>query len=350
MIRRCNVLITTVALLGFGVNSLSAEPSKNFKVFLCFGQSNMAGAAQATADDKKTTPRTMALSFNDCSNPSWKKDTWVPAQEPLHCGDGSTGGTSMGPAYAFARAMADSLPNDTIGIIACGQSGVNIEYFMKGGSWNSGYRVPYPGGTNVWDWMLNKCKLAQKRGVFAGIILHQGESNSGQQDWPTKVNTLLNELKKECNLPNNLPFVAGEMLYNKPCSGHNQVIAKIPSVVPNSYVASAQGLSGIGDDYHFNRDAYLKLGARYAEQMMKGIRAYEKTGIAQHQLSGPLSASGIKSTNNEIKVYTVGGQLIFSGTAGAWKSSYKASHAGNLFVVTSGISRTASKLMIPREH
>jgi len=303
----------------------------------------MAGAASATNDDKKTTPRTMALAFNDCSSPSWKKDVWVPAQEPLHCGDGSSGGTSMGPAYAFARAMADSLPNDTIGIIACGQSGVNIEYFMKGGSWNSGYRVPYPGGTNVWDWMLKKCKLAQQRGVFAGIILHQGESNSGQQDWPTKVNSILNELKKECTLPNNLPFVAGELLYNKPCSGHNTVIAKIPTTVTNSYVASAQGLTGIGDDYHFSRDAYLTLGKRYAEQMMKGIRAYEKTGIEPRN---PLTTSGVTSSSNEIKVYTLGGQLIFSGAASSWKSSQKAMNAGSLLIVTNGVSKASSKLML----
>jgi hypothetical protein len=341
MIKRRNFLIATAVLMGFSTYELSAEPSKNFKVFLCFGQSNMAGAATATNDDKKTTPRTMALAFNDCSSPSWKKDTWVPAQEPLHCGDGSSGGTSMGPAYAFARAMADSLPNDTIGIIACGQSGVNIEYFMKNGSWSSGYRVPYPGGTNVWDWMLKKCKLAQQRGVFAGIILHQGESNAGQQDWPTKVNSILNDLKKECNLPNNLPFVAGELLYNKSCSGHNQVIAKIPSVVTNSYVASAQGLTGIGDEYHFSHDAYITLGKRFAEQMMKGIRAYEKTGITSRH---PLSAAGVTSSSKEIKVYTLNGELIFNGQASSWTSSRKAMSAGNLLIVNTGMTSASSNL------
>jgi hypothetical protein len=346
MMRRCNFLITTVAILGFAADQVRAEPSKNFKIFLCFGQSNMAGNATATNDDKKNTPRTMALAFNDCGNPSWKKDTWVPAQEPLHCGDGSSGNSSMGPAYAFARVMADSLPDDTIGIIACGQSGVNIEYFMKGGSWNSGYRVPYPGGTNVWDWMLKKCQLAQQRGVFAGIILHQGESNAGQQDWPTKVNSILNELKKECNLPNNLPFVAGELLYNKSCSGHNQVIAKIPSVVPNSYVASAQGLSGIGDEYHFSRDGYLKLGARFAEQMMKGYRVFQKDQIAKEQRNRAFSAATVTSSGNAIKVYTLGGQLVFSGPATSWITPQRALNAGNLFIVTNSAAQASSKLMI----
>ncbi|HEX3019885.1 MAG TPA: sialate O-acetylesterase [Chitinispirillaceae bacterium] len=340
--------LTTIIVSGLTLNAVNAEPSKNFKVFLCFGQSNMAGNASATADDKKTTPRVMALAFNDCSNPSWKKDTWVPAQEPLHCGDGSSGSTSMGPAYAFGRVMADSLPNDTIGIIACGQSGVNIEYFMKGGSWNSGYRVPYPGGQNVWDWMLKKCQLAQQRGVIAGIILHQGESNSGQQDWPNKVNTILKDLKKECNLDTNTPFVAGELLYGKQCSGHNQVIAKIPSVVPNSYVASAEGLAGAGDQYHFNRESYLKLGARFAEQMMKGIHVVEKTHTAQQKHYRAVSVSSIKQSDN-IQVFNLSGKTIFNGSAAKWKTIHTSMKTGNVFIIANrdNISTSANLMINP---
>jgi hypothetical protein len=292
----------------------------------------MEGAAAATADDKKTTPRVMALAFNDCSNPSWKKDVWVLAQEPLHCGDGGTGNSNMGPAYAFGRAMADSLPKDTIGIIACGQSGVNIEYFMKNGSWNSGYRVPYPGGTNVWAWMLAKCKLAQQRGVLSGIILHQGESNSGQSDWPTKVNSILNDLKNECNLDNNIPFVAGELLYGKSCSGHNTIIAKIPTVVPNSYVASADGLAGIGDEYHFSRDSYLKLGARYAVQMMIGIHKYEQTNIAPRQSYLAISGSPVASQNKNIRVFNLNGQIVFNGPTTLWQASHSLK-SGNVFII-----------------
>ncbi len=306
------ILILTSAVTTFFSSSVFAEPSKNFKVFLCFGQSNMSGAVPATDDDKKTTPRVMALAFNNCGNPSWQKDTWIPAREPLHCGDGSNdGNTNMGPVYAFGRCMADSLPNDTIGIIACGQSGVNIEYFMKNGKWNSQYRVTYPGGTNVWEWMLAKCKLAQKRGVITGIILHQGESNAGQEDWPTKVNSLLNDLKKECALPDNLPFVAGELLYGKQCSGHNTVIAKVPSVIPNSYVASAQGLSGKGDQFHFNRDSYLKLGARYAEQMMKAIHVANPVGINPKIINNKkaLTVNNLKETSTTA-LYTISGKKL----------------------------------------
>lgn len=344
MIPGLNFYITTTLAVVLVTGGVKAEPSKNFKIFLCFGQSNMEGAAAATADDKKTTPRVMALAFNTCSSPSWKNDTWVPAQEPLHCGDGGTGNSNMGPAYAFGRAMADSLPNDTIGIIACGQSGVNIEYFMKNGSWNSGYRVPYPGGTNVWAWMLAKCKLAQQRGELYGIILHQGESNSGQADWPTKVNSILNDLKKECNLDNNIPFVAGEVLYGKSCSGHNKVIANIPTVVPNSYVASADGLGGIGDEYHFSHDSYLKLGARFAVQMMKGIRKYEQTDIAKKQRYHVISGAPITSSPNIIRVFTLRGQMVFTGSTTIWQASHFLK-SGNVFIVNNMTVATAKNVV-----
>ncbi|MBN1602807.1 MAG: hypothetical protein JW915_14455 [Chitinispirillaceae bacterium] len=259
-------------------SSVFAEPSNNFKVFLCFGQSNIAGGLGVTpqGDVTQTKPRVMALAFNSCSNPEWQKDKWVLAKEPLHCGDGGAGDNTMGPVVVFGKAMADSLPNDTIGLIPCGQSGVNIEHFMRGGKCTAGYCVKYP-GSDAYNWMVKKCKLAMERGVLAGIMLHQGEANRGDTAWLGKVKTIYEDLKKDLGITKDIPLVAGELLYagENGSSKHNPIIAKIPQTLPLGYVASAQGLSGGGTyaDLHFNQDGYRKMGQRMAAEMMKGLYA-----------------------------------------------------------------------------
>jgi hypothetical protein len=102
--------------------------------------------------------------------------------------------------------------------------------------------------------------------------------------------------------------------------------------VPNSYVASADGLDGIGDEYHFSRDSYLKLGARFAVQMMQGIHKYEQTGVAQKQSYHVISGTPVTSSLNNILVYTLRGQIVFSGPTTLWQAS-NFIKSGNVFIV-----------------
>jgi uncharacterized repeat protein (TIGR02543 family) len=258
-----------------------------FKVFLCFGQSNMSGGTGVSPDNesKKITPRVKVLGFatSASGNISRTANEWSDACEPMHCGDGVN---AMGPSYAFGKVLADSLPNDTIGLIPCGQWGVGIEYFQKGGIY-TGNKPSVPGGNNVYDWMLEKCQVAQERGVFSGIILHQGESNSGDEDWPAKVKDIVDDLKSDLSITDDIPVVAGELLYSGCCPGHNTLVNKIPETIPNSYVASANGLSGGGTipELHFNQAGYRELGKRYAIEMLKGLRLSAPSSPLQHTTS-----------------------------------------------------------------
>jgi hypothetical protein len=307
-----NTCIYTITIVGLIAGVLSAAPSKNFKVFLCFGQSNIAGGAGVSpgADETKTTDRVMALAFNNCSSPSWQKDAWVPAREPLHRGDGGAGNSTMGPVYVFGKVMADSLSGDTIGLIPCGQSGVNIEHFMKGGKCTAGYCVPYP-GSDAYGWMLKKCQKAVERGEFAGIILHQGESNTSDKDaWLTKVKTIYNDLKKDIPLKNDVPLVAGQLLGN---SALNTTIAKMSQTVTYGYYASSSGLSGGGTypDLHFNQAGYRTMGQRMAVEMLKGLRAANPiVGVdPQHSQKQPLAISKLQE-NAITSLYTINGRKI----------------------------------------
>ncbi|MDO5575881.1 MAG: sialate O-acetylesterase [Fibrobacter sp.] len=307
---RTRIFAIAALTIGISAAAIFAEPSENFKVFLCFGQSNMSGGSgvMPSSEDGKTHDRVMTLAFNDCQQNGWQKDKWYNAKDPLHCGDGIN---AIGPAYSFGKALADSLPGDTIGLVPCGQWGVSIAYFMKGGFYNDS-KPGYPGGTNVYDWMLKRCKTALERGVFSGIILLQGESNSGQQDWADNVKKIYDDLKTDLAIKSDIPIVVGELLHSGCCGGHNSIIAKIPEKFPEGlgYVASAEGLSGGGTQpqYHFNAEGYREMGKRFAVEMLKGLR-YIGTSIRTPKVNKAISSvKQINSTN--AKVYSLDGRLI----------------------------------------
>ncbi|NLL72905.1 MAG: hypothetical protein GX237_05200 [Clostridiales bacterium] len=226
-------------------------PSGTFHVFLLLGQSNMAGYPRAQASDRVEDPRILALGYDD--------NQWRVAKPPLH----ETWQDAIGPGDWFAKTLIEKLPEgDTIGLVPCAISGERIETFMKSGG-------------SKYDWIVSRARLAQEKGgVISGILFHQGESNNGDPSWPGKVNTLVEDLKKDLNL-GDIPFIAGELLYSGSCAVHNQLINQLPSVVKNCYVVSAEGLVVDPSDgqwrLHFSHDSQVTLGERYAEKMIEAL-------------------------------------------------------------------------------
>jgi hypothetical protein len=317
----CNILWITGIISGFFAADISAVPSEHFKVFLCFGQSNMSGGAGCNPDNdsKSTKPRVKVLSFANCSSPTRTANTWTDAREPMHCGDGQD---MMGPSYVFGQMLADSLPGDTIGLIPCGLWGVGIEMFVKGGNYTGSNKPSLMNGkNNAWDWMLTKCKLAVERGTFSGIILHQGEANSGQSTWLKQVKTIYNDLIKELALKNDIPLVAGELLQGenlnpKPCcAGHNVEVNKIPGALPFGYVASSQGLVGGGSlpQYHFSTDGYRQMGKRFAIEMLKGLRAIQTSTTPRPSPKRSLTLKNLQETS-ATSLYTINGKKLPAGS------------------------------------
>src|SRR5690606_40837732 len=66
---------------------------------------------------------------------------------------------------------------------------------------------------NAYGRLMEMARLAQKDGVIKGILLHQGESNTGDTEWPQKVkdvyNNMLNDLDLEASA---VPLLAGELV------------------------------------------------------------------------------------------------------------------------------------------
>ena len=173
--------------------------------------------------------------------------------------------------------MADRI---MIGVVNVAVAGCKIELFDKdtyaayaatAPAWMTSIIKEY--GGNPYQHFVDMAKLAQKRGVIKGILLHQGESNTNDKDWPNKVAKIYRDLIRDLNLRAvNVPLLAGETVnadQQGATASMNTIIAELPKVVPNSYVISSKDCECRSDHLHFTPAGYRELGKRYAERMLE---------------------------------------------------------------------------------
>ena len=119
---------------------------------------------------------------------------------------------------------------------------------------------------------MNLAKEAQKVGVIKGILLHQGCTNNGQQDWPERVKVIYERMLAELNLKaEECPLLVGELMTQEDggcCYHHNAIIDDIRNTIPTAHPISSLGCPGRFDKLHFTAEGYRILGRRYAEAMM----------------------------------------------------------------------------------
>lgn len=263
------------ALLLLMCNTVAAQ-DPDFYIYLCFGQSNMEGAAKIESQDTlNVNGRFKMMSAVDCPSLNRKQGEWYTAVPPLSRCD-----TGLTPADYFGRTIVNSLPkNVTVGVINVAVGGCKIELFDK--DTRKEYIATSP------DWLKNTvknydndpyarlvtmAKIAQKSGVIKGILLHQGESNTGDAQWPQKVKKVYDNLLKDLNLkPGSVPLLAGEVVgkdQDGKCASMNTIINTLPQTLPNSYVISSNGCEGVEDRLHFSAAGYRELGKRYAVQAL----------------------------------------------------------------------------------
>jgi len=252
----------------------------NFHVYLAFGQSNMEGNAKDfSGSDQVANSRFKLMAAVTCSNLGRTQGQWAPAVAPLtRCGTGLT------PMDYFGRTLVDSLPATIkIGVVPVAVAGSKIEGFDQ-----STYKAYYAGeatwmqnianeyGGNPYARLVSLAKEAQKTGVIRGILLHQGESNSGDATWPTKVNKIYTSLLADLGLKaSQVPLLVGELVgadQGGACAGHNAIIAKLPQTIPTARVISSKGCPDAADNLHFTSAGYRELGKRYAQAMLAVLR------------------------------------------------------------------------------
>ncbi len=272
-----NKSIETLALAGMLLlaNSVGAQ-DKNFYVFLCLGQSNMEGFPGIEDQDRSPgDSRFQVLATVDFQTPERKAGNWYPAVPPL-CRPSA----GLCPADFFGRSLVAQLPKEIkVGVVNVAVAGCKIELFDKQNyssyaatapEWMKTAIAAYDG--NPYQKLVDMGRVAQKSGVIKGILLHQGESNTGDEQWPAKVRAVYMNLLKDLDLKaEEVPLIAGEVVGTNQkglCASMNQIIARLPTEIPTAHIVSSKGCVVRSDNLHFSPEGYRELGRRYAQAML----------------------------------------------------------------------------------
>lgn len=254
----CTVIFFLVLAGDVYAQNVQLPPKENFHLFLLVGQSNMAGRGEVAAQD--TTPHSRVLMFD-------KSGKWVPAIDPMHF-DKSAAGVGLGKT--FGQLVANANPKLTIGLIPCAVGGSPIDAWRPGEFYE-------PTKSHPWDDSIARASIALKAGKLAGILWHQGESDSNRDlsaSYEAKLHDLIKRFREQLE-STHAPFVVGQMgkfadapwdeFYEKVDAVHQS----LPDKVSNTAFVSSVGLQHKGDKVHFDAASYRELGRRYAEAYQK---------------------------------------------------------------------------------
>jgi len=262
------------------------KDKKNFHIFVCLGQSNMAGGFKESHlyDDKGkyapvTDPARRVLTY--------RAGRWRPAAHPLV----KHNKVSFSLPIPFAKKYLELLgdPEVKVGLVAKAYGGKQIGFFVKG-------NAMYPGG-------LSRLKGS---GSFKGILWHQGESNTtGVGRYVSFKDNLLGivrDIRSDLDMPS-LPFVTGQLTRmasntipqkdhfgSESCGTITRVLADIGDYIENAAhvrssncglcaehtrrLADEQGeptgktMRMPNDPVHFNRSGLTTMGHRYARAIL----------------------------------------------------------------------------------
>ena len=274
-------VIAYLFLMTMSVLEIKAEVDPNFYIYLCFGQSNMEGNAPPEAIDMEyVDDRFQTLAATNFSSPSRTMGQWYTAYPPI-----VRESTRLGMADYFGRSMVAALPaNCRVGVVDVAIGGVDIRAFMSEKVSDYIWIQPYSFSqykNDPYKRLVEMAKIAQNSGVIKGILLHQGEANNGNPEWPQWVKTIYERLLKDLGLKAaDVPLLVGEVVNaseNGACAKHNTVIATVPTVIPTSHVISSVGCPCLSDHLHFTASGYRVMGKRYA------AKALELLGYPAHK-------------------------------------------------------------------
>lgn len=233
------------------------EQDEAFHLYLLVGQSNMAGRGQVEAQDKEAHPRVFALD---------RGNKWIPATDPIHFDKPIAG---VGPGLTFGKTMANHDPSVRIGLIPCAAGGSPITVWKRGGYWEQTKSNPY-------DDALDRTRTAMVDGILKGILWHQGESDSNQNDaelYEGRLVALISALRMDLGTPG-VPFTFATLgdyfVEGNPWAQIvNGALGRIPQQAKHTACVNSGGLGHKGDDLHFSAEAARELGRRYAEAIIR---------------------------------------------------------------------------------
>ena len=272
-------LISAILLCMLSATVSAQKLDPNFYIFLCFGQSNMEGNARPEAQDLASPgPRFLLMPAVDFPEKGRKMGEWCEASAPL-----CRPNTGLTPADWFGRTLVASLPeNIKIGVIHVAIGGIDIKGFLPDSiqnylkvapNWMKGMLAAYD--NNPYQRLVTLAKKAQKDGVIKGILMHQGETNTGDPKWAGMVKQVYDNLCGDLNLkPEEVNLYAGNIVQadgKGVCIGCKKQIDELPLTLHTSQVISSDDCTSGPDRLHFDAAGYRELGCRYGEAVARHL-------------------------------------------------------------------------------
>ena len=273
------LLLSTILGVLVALTANAQKPDPNFYIFLCFGQSNMEGAARPEAQDIASPgPRFLLMPAVDFPEKGRKMGEWCEASAPL-----CRPNTGLTPADWFGRTLVASLPeNIKIGVIHVAIGGIDIKgflpdsiqsYIKRAPNWMKGMLEAYD--NNPYQRLVTLAKKAQKDGVIKGILMHQGETNTGDPKWAGMVQQVYDNLCGDLQLkPEEVNLFAGNIVQANGegvCIGCKKQIDELPKTLHTAQVISSDGCTNGPDKLHFDAAGYRELGCRYGEAVARHL-------------------------------------------------------------------------------
>lgn len=214
-------------------------------IFLCIGQSNMAGRAPIPEENMQPLANVYLWTNHDeweIALGGFNRYSTIKHPERLQ---------GVSPAYGFALYLSEQQPERKFGFVVNARGGTKIERWAK--------------GTEYFEEAVKRTQAALAGGgKLAGILWHQGESNRTDSDYEAKLVALIDDLRSAFDSPD-LPFIVGQVNGRNPV---NTTLANLPEIVPMTACASSAGLTRM-DRFHFDAPSTLELGKRMAIQWLK---------------------------------------------------------------------------------
>ena len=270
-------ILLPLVLLATRLLGANAAVDDNFYIFLCFGQSNMEGAARPEPQDLVSPgPRFLLMPAVDDPQRGRKMGEWCEAVPPL-----CRPNTGLTPADWFGRTMINTLPEHVrVGVIHVAIGGIGIQGFLPDSipayvktapGWMKPMLAAYD--NNPYQRLVTLARKAQRDGVIKGVLMHQGETNTGDPRWAGMVKRVYDNMLGDLQLkPEEVPLLVGEVVQadgEGVCLACNKQINDLPATLHTAQVISSTGCSNGPDKLHFDAAGYRELGTRYGERMLQ---------------------------------------------------------------------------------
>jgi hypothetical protein len=286
--RTATVRVTSGDGTGTTEYRLTFEVLPRLDLYLCIGQSNMAGRGYMDASQGDGVPLENAFLFTPAFG-------FVKAVNPMNQYSSIRKELNMqeiSPSWGFAKYLSDRRPQAKTGLIVNARGGSAMEEWLK--------------GEPLYDSTVERTQKALAWGDLKGIIWHQGESNSGAAKvaaYPAQLAAMVGSLREDLSSPGAC-FIAGELIYSySGAPAFNPMIRTVSSFLENADWVSAEGLTPrASGDVHFSRESNILLGERYALKMID--RVYGSPSAMRNLAEGRLSV-------------TVAGNVVSVSGAGA---------------------------------